>query len=66
MINWSIRGDVVVVAVSSSRWGSPCYGPRVISVKDTETRPRRVSGLYGTSGTIGRGVAELRGSRSRT
>ena len=43
-----------------------CYGPRIISVKDTKTRPRRVSGLYGTSGTIGRGVAELRGLRSGT
>ena len=42
------------------------YGPRVISVKDTKTRPWRVSRLYGTSGAIGRGVAELRRLRSKT
>ena len=43
-----------------------CYGPSVISVENTKTRPRRASGLYRTSGAIGRGVAESRRSRGGT
>ena len=46
--------------------GDLYYRPRIISVKDTKTRPWRVSGLYRTSRTIGRGVAESRGLRSGT
>ena len=42
------------------------YGPSIISVENTKTRPRRASGLYRTSGAIGRGVAELRRLRSGT
>ena len=51
---------------SGPKRGYVCYGPRIISVKDTKTRPWRVSGLYRTSGAIRRGVAELRGLRSKT
>ena len=35
-----------------------CYGPSVISVTVTKGGHLRGSGLYKTSGTIGRGVAE--------
>ena len=38
-----------------------CYGPSVISVTVTKEGHPRGGGLYGTSGTMGRGVAELRG-----
>ena len=38
-----------------------CYRPSVISVKDTKARLYKSSGLYRISGTIGQGVAELRG-----
>ena len=37
-----------------------CYGPSVISVMVTKGGHPRGSGLYRTSETIGRGVAELR------
>ena len=37
-----------------------CYEPSVISVTVTKGGHPRGSRLYGTSGTIGRGVAELR------
>ena len=36
-----------------------CYGPSVISVTVTKGGHPRGGGLYGTSGTMGRGVAEL-------
>ena len=39
---------------------SICYGPSVISVTVTKGEHPRGSGLYRTSGTIGRGVAESR------
>ena len=35
-----------------------CYGPSVISVTVTTGGHPRGGGLYGTSGTMGRGVAE--------
>ena len=35
-----------------------CYGPGVNSVTVTKERPPGSGGLYGTSGTMGRGVAE--------
>ena len=35
-----------------------CYGPSVISVTVTKGGHARGGGLYGTSGTMGRGVAE--------
>ena len=35
-----------------------CYGPSVISVTVTKGGHLRGSGLYGTSGTIRRGVTE--------
>ena len=38
-----------------------CYGPSVISVTATKGGHPRSSRLYGTSGTMGRGVAESRG-----
>ena len=38
-----------------------CYGPSVISVTVTTGGHPRRDGLYGTSGTMGRGVAESRG-----
>ena len=38
-----------------------CYGPSVISVTVTKGGPPGSGGLYGTSGTMGRGVAESRG-----
>ena len=41
-----------------------CYGPSVISVKVTKGGHPRGGGLYGTSGTMGRGVAESRGQLS--
>ena len=37
-----------------------CYGPSVIGVTVTKGGHPRGSGLYGTSKTIGRGVAESR------
>ena len=37
-----------------------CYGPSVISVTVTTGGHLRGNGLYKTSGTIGRGVAESR------
>ena len=37
-----------------------CYGPSVISVTVTKGEHPRGSRLYGTSKTMGRGVAELR------
>ena len=62
--------DLIAVAPGRPRTShghpSDYYGPSVISVENTKTRPRRASGLYGTSGAIGRGVAELRGTRSGT
>ena len=36
-----------------------CYGPNVISVTVTKGGHLRGSRLYGTSGTMGRGVTEL-------
>ena len=41
--------------------GGRCYGPSVISVMVTKRGPLGSSGLYGISGTIGRGVAKSRG-----
>ena len=38
-----------------------CYGPSVISVTVTTGGHPRGGGLYGTSGTMRRGVAESRG-----
>ena len=38
-----------------------CYGPSVNSVTVTKERPPGGGRLYGTSGTIGQGVAESRG-----
>ena len=37
-----------------------CYGPSIISVTVTKGGHPRSGGLYRTSKTIGRGVAELR------
>ena len=37
-----------------------CYGPSVISVTATKGGYLRGSGLYGASGTMGRGVAKSR------
>ena len=37
------------------------YEPSISSVKNIEAGPQQVSELYGTSGTMGRGVAELHG-----
>ena len=37
-----------------------CYGPSVISVTVTKGGHLRGGGLYKTSGTMGRGVTELR------
>ena len=42
------------------------YGPSIISVENTKTRPRRASGLYKTSRAIERGVAKSRRLYSRT
>ena len=42
-----------------------CYGPSVISIIVTKGGHPRGSELYGTSGTMGQGVAELR-SYTRT
>ena len=36
-----------------------CYGPSVISVTVTKGEYPRGSGLYGTSGTIRRGVSRV-------
>ena len=36
-----------------------CYKPSVISVTVTKGGHPRGSGLYGTSGTIGRGVSQV-------
>ena len=36
-----------------------CYRPSVISVMITKGGPLGSGGLYGTSGTMGQGVAEL-------
>ena len=40
------------------KWGY-CYGPNTISVIVTKGGHLSGSGLYGTSKTMGRGVAEL-------
>ena len=45
------------------RWNL-CYRPSVISVTVTKGGHLRGSGLYGVSGTIRRGVAELCGQLS--
>ena len=42
-----------------------CYGPSVISVTVTKGGHPKGGGLYGTSGTMGRGVAESRRSSVR-
>ena len=44
------------------RYVTACYGPSVISVTVTKGEHPRGNRLYGTSGTIGRGVAESRKS----
>ena len=36
-----------------------CYGPSVISVTVTKGGHLRGGGLYGTSGTMGRGVSQV-------
>ena len=45
------------VAVTCRR-GTSCYGPSIISVMVTKGGHLRGGGLYGTSRTIRRGVAE--------
>ena len=42
-----------------------CYGPSVIGATVTKGGHPSCGGLYGTSGTMGRGVAESRGSSVR-
>ena len=49
-----------MVATSPKKEVEICYGPSVISVTVTKGGHPRDSRLYGTSGTMGRGVAELR------
>ena len=41
-----------------------CYGPSIISVTVTKGGHARGGGLYGTSRTMGQGVAESRGKFS--
>ena len=47
------------MALAKEQEWAICYGPSVISVTVTKRGHLRGSGLYKTSGTMGRGVAEL-------
>ena len=50
---------VVVPRIDPARHADMCYGPSVISVTVTKGGHPRGDGLYGTSGTIRRGVSRV-------
>ena len=63
----SNRDETVQIAVTArnsnlyNSWEAyaKCYGPSVISVTVTKGGHPRGGGLYGTSGTMGRGVSRV-------